>query len=132
PPEERKIIGGKYQTEARIGEGGMGRVYRVRHVDLGKTFALKIMRTVTADDEKLRQAFFREARLASSLSHPQIVSIVDFGQDATFGVFMVMELLDGEPLKRILRERGRFALRAACDVMLQVADAVKYVHEKGI
>lgn len=131
-PEEKKVIGGKYQVEARVGEGGMGRVYKVRHVDLGKTFALKIMRSVMADDEKMRQAFFREARLASSLSHPQIVSIIDFGQDPTFGVFMIMELLDGEPLKNLLKERGRIAQRAACDIMLQIADAVRYVHEKGI
>jgi serine/threonine-protein kinase len=130
--DDRKIIGGKYEAEARIGEGGMGRVYRVRHVELGKTFALKIMRSVMADNEKLRQGFFREARLASSLSHPQIVSIVDFGQDPALGVFMVMELLEGEPLKKILKERGRFSVRAACDVMLQIADAVRYVHSKGI
>lgn len=130
--DEGKVIGGRYQIEGRIGEGGMGRVYRVKHLELGKQFALKIMRSLLADDDAARKAFFREARLASSLAHGGVVSIVDFGEDPVFGVYMVMELLEGEPLKRILQERGRFALRPACDIMLQVADAIHYVHEKGI
>ena len=126
-----KLIGGRYAVEARIGEGGMGRVYRVKHRELGKTFALKIMRSFLAADENARKAFFREARLASSLSHPAIVSIVDFGEDPALGAYMAMELLDGEPLKNILK-KGRMPLRQACDIMLQIADAIRYVHDKGV
>jgi len=128
----QQVIGGRYEIQARIGEGGMGRVYRVKHVGLGKTFALKIIRSVLADDEGARRAFFREARLASSLSHPSIVSIVDFGEDPSYGVYMVMELLEGDPLRKVLREKGRFGLRQAADIMLQVADAIRYVHDKGV
>jgi hypothetical protein len=130
--DEKQVIGGRYVIEARIGEGGMGRVYRVKHLELGKTFALKIMRSLLAADEAARKSFFREARLASSLSHPQIVSIVDFGEDPKFGAYMVMELLDGVPLRNALAERGRFGLRPACDLLLQIADAIRYVHEKGV
>jgi serine/threonine protein kinase len=128
----RQIIGGRYEIQARIGEGGMGRVYRVKHLGLGKLFALKIIRSVLADDEGARRAFFREARLASSLSHASIVSIVDFGEDASYGVYMVMEIVEGEPLRKVLREKGRFGVRQAADIMIQVADAIRYVHEKGV
>ncbi len=128
----RQIIGGRYEIQARIGEGGMGRVYRVKHLGLGKLFALKIIRSVLADDEGARRAFFREARLASGLSHPSIVSIVDFGEDPSYGVYMVMEIVEGEPLRKVLREKGRFAIRQATDIMLQIADAIRYVHEKGV
>jgi serine/threonine protein kinase len=130
--DSQQIIGGKYLVEARIGAGGMGNVYRVKHTELGKTFALKIMRSVLVDDEAARRAFFREARLASGLSHPQIVSIVDFGDDPAYGVYMVMELIDGEPLRKVLGSRGRFPLKQAGELMLQIADAIRYVHEKGV
>jgi hypothetical protein len=77
--EESEVIAGRYRIEERIGAGGMGRVYRVRHLELGKIFALKIMRSSLVSDEHARLSFFREARLASTLSHPHIVSVVDYG-----------------------------------------------------
>src|SRR5581483_1132004 len=79
-----------------------------------------------------RKDFFREARLASGMSHPGIVSIVDFGQDPELGVYMVMELVEGVSLKHAVAERGRFALRPACEIVLQIADAIQYVHAKGV
>jgi serine/threonine protein kinase len=132
PAAEHQIIGNKYAVEERIGQGGQGRVYRVKHLDLGKVFALKLMRTQLSDDEQARKDFFREARLASGMSHPGIVSIVDFGQDPELGVYMVMELVEGVSLKHALAERGRFQLRPACDIILQIADAIQYVHQKGV
>lgn len=129
---EETIVAGRYRIEEPIGEGGMGRVFRVRHRRLDKSFALKLMRTAFSGDTRARALFYREARLASSLSHPNIVSIVDFGEDARLGAFMVMELLDGEPLSVRLRREGKFPVKFACDVIQQIAEALHYIHQKQI
>jgi serine/threonine-protein kinase len=127
-----EVIAGRYVVEGQLGRGGMGRVLRVRHQALGKVFALKIIRTSIATDPKIRELFYREARLASALTHENICSIVDFGQDETFGLFMVMELLDGQTAHQKLRQSGRLSPKVACDVMWQVADAVRFIHSRAI
>ncbi len=125
------IIADRYVVEAPIGEGGMGRVYRVRHRQLGKPFALKLMQTAFSGDSRARDHFYREARLASSLAHTNVVSIIDFGEDPRLGAFMVMELLEGETLSSRLKE-GRFGMKAACDIILQIAEALDYIHKRRI
>ena len=129
---DETIVAGRYQIEEPIGEGGMGRVFRVRHRRLDKSFALKLMRTAFSGDTRARALFYREARLASSLSHPNIVSIIDFGEDARLGAFMVMELLDGDPLSVKLRGEGRFPLTQTCEILLQCAEALMYIHKRNI
>src|ERR1041385_3020407 len=116
-------IGGRYVVEGQLGRGGMGRVMRVRHSALGKVFALKLIKSAIATNPKIREMFYREARLASALTHDNICSIVDFGQDETFGLFMVMELLDGQTVHAKLRSGGKLAPKVACDIMWQVGDA---------
>ena len=88
PPGERQrgarsgdVIGGRYVVEGQLGRGGMGRVLRVHHQALGKAFALKLIKSAIATNPRIRELFYREARLASALSHDNICSIVDFGQD---------------------------------------------------
>ncbi len=127
-----EVIAGRYVIEGQLGRGGMGRVLRVRHQALGKSFALKIIRSSIATDPKIRELFYREARLASALTHENICSIVDFGQDETFGLFMVMELLDGQTVHQKLQQSGRLSPKVACDVMWQVADAVRFIHSRAI
>jgi serine/threonine protein kinase len=131
-PGDPTMVAGRYVIEEAIGEGGMGRVFRVRHRRLHKSFALKLMRTAFSGDQRLRALFYREARLASSLSHPNIVSIIDFGEDARLGAFMVMDLLSGESLSKKLRADGRLPLTQACEIMLQMAEALHYIHQKQI
>ena len=126
------VIGGRYVVEGQVGRGGMGRVMRVRHQVLGKAFALKLIKAPIATDPRIREMFYREARLASALTHDNICSIVDFGQDASFGLFMVMELLDGQTVHSRLRSAGRFAPKVACDIMWQAADALRYIHSRTI
>ena len=108
----------------------MGCVYRVRHVQLGKAFALKLISPAFALDAAARARFRQEARLASEISHPNIVSIVDFGEDPTFGAYMVMELVEGSPLR--LRDEPAMSPHRACDVLAQVADALDHIHRRGI
>ena len=126
------IIGGRYIVEGQLGRGGMGRVMRVRHQALGKPFALKLIKSAIATNPKIRDLFYREARLASALAHDNICSIVDFGQDDQFGLFMVMELLEGQTVHAKLRNSGRLTPKVACDVMWQVGDAVRFIHSRQI
>jgi serine/threonine protein kinase len=131
-PLAAPLVGGRYRIVERVGEGGMGKVFKVTHAQLGKTFALKIITENFASESKARDLFYREARLASSLSHPNIASVVDFGEDEQRGAFMVMEYLEGEPLSKILRRDGPMSLRQALDVMAQAAEAVHYIHSNKI
>jgi tRNA A-37 threonylcarbamoyl transferase component Bud32 len=126
------VIGGRYVVDGQLGRGGMGRVLRVRHQVLGKAFALKVIKAPIATDPRIREMFYREARLASALTHDNICSIVDFGQDPSFGLFMVMELLDGSTVHHKLRHGGRIAPKVACDIMWQVCEAVRYIHGRAI
>lgn len=126
------LIGGRYVVEGQLGRGGMGRVLRVRHQVLGKPFALKLIKAPIATDPRIREMFYREARLASALTHDNICSIVDFGQDPDFGLFMVMELLDGQTVHSRLRTGGRLAPKVACDIMWQVGEALRYIHSRAI
>jgi tRNA A-37 threonylcarbamoyl transferase component Bud32 len=130
--EGAMIIAERYLVEETIGEGGMGKVFRVRHRRLGKSFALKLMQTEFSDNPRARDLFYREARLASSLAHPNIVSVIDFGEDPNLGAFMVMELLEGESLSSKLHTEGKFGMRTACDLMLQIAEALNYIHKRQI
>jgi serine/threonine-protein kinase len=126
------VIGGRYIVEGQLGRGGMGRVLRVRHAALGKPFALKVIKSAIATNPTIRELFYREARLASALTHDNICSIVDFGQDETFGLFMVMELLEGQTLNARVRHSGKLAPKVACDVMWQVADATRFIHSRQV
>lgn len=126
------IIGHRYLVEGQIGRGGMGRVLRVRHQALGKKFALKLIKAPIATNPRIREMFYREARLASALSHDNICSIVDFGEDPEFGLFMVMELLEGTTVHHKLHHDGRVPPKVACDVMWQIVEAVRYIHTRAI
>lgn len=125
------VVGDRYIVEGQLGRGGMGRVLRVRHAALGKVFALKLIKGSIATKPKIREMFYREARLASALTHDNICSIVDFGQDDAFGLFMVMELLEGQTVHHKLRH-GKLSPKVACDVLWQVADAVRFIHSRAI
>jgi serine/threonine protein kinase len=108
----------------------MGCVYRARHLQLGKAFALKLISPAFALDSAARARFNQEAKLASEISHPNIVSIFDYGEDTAFGAYMVMELVEGEPLLAV--GTLPMSLRRACDVLAQIADALDHIHRRGI
>jgi eukaryotic-like serine/threonine-protein kinase len=126
------VIGDRYVVEAPLGHGGMGRVLRVRHSALGKVFACKLIQGAIATNPRIREMFYREARLASALTHDNICSIVDFGQDPAFGLFMVMELLEGQTVHGKLAQSGKLSPKVACDIAWQVADAVRFIHGRAI
>jgi serine/threonine protein kinase len=125
-----RTVGGRYAIGDRRGEGGMGQVFRARHLQLGKAFALKIISPTFALDGAARARFNEEAKLASEISHPNIVSVVDFGEDPAFGAYMVMELVEGEPL--INEQAAPMSMPRTCDVLAQIADALDHIHRRGI
>jgi len=130
-PDEGTLLDGRYRLEALIKRGGMGEVWRARHVELDRMFAVKLLPIGQHVDQASREHFFREARLASSLSHPNIVSVTDFGIDERRGYFLVMELLEGASLRDRIDERP-LPPRIACDVLDQLSSAVRYAHGRGV
>lgn len=132
-PEDRAhIIGGRYEVVEKLGAGGMGQVFLVRHQRLGKSFALKLMHAELSSHPEAAEIFHREAQLASHLSHANIVEVVDFGHDPDWGWFIVMEYLPGETLAQHIHQHGPLPIAAACDVAMQLVDALKHSHKKGV
>ena len=130
--QHSSLIGGRYQIVKRIGQGGMGKVYEVNHIHLSRRFALKIISNQVAETDEARELFYREARFASAMSHPNITSVVDFGEDEKVGMYMVMEFVDGEPLNRLLFREKRMSVKKACEIVLQVAEALHYIHRQNV
>jgi serine/threonine-protein kinase len=125
-------LSGKYRIDARLNEGGMGTVYRGTHVLMDKTVAIKVLRPSLAADEKIVARFSREARAASRISHPNALSVTDFGEDESGHVFLVMEYLSGKTLKHVIRDEGPQPLARVVDIARQVGDALHAAHEQGV
>ena len=125
-------LAGKYRIDARLNEGGMGTVYRGTHVLMDKTVAIKVLRPSLAADEKIVARFSREARAASRISHPNALSVTDFGEDESGHVFLVMEYLSGKTLKQLIRDEGPLPLARVVDITRQVGDALNAAHEQGV
>ncbi len=130
-PEAGALLDERYRLVERLKVGGMGEVWRARHLELDRLFAIKLLPIGKHADQSSRDHFFREARLASSLSHPNIVSVTDFGIDERRGYFLVMELLEGASLRDRLDEH-QLPPRIACDVLDQISSAVRYAHGRGV
>ena len=125
-------LAGKYRIEERLNEGGMGTVYRGTHVLMDKTVAVKVLRPSLAADEKIVARFSREARAASRISHPNALSVTDFGEDESGHVFLVMEYLSGRTLKQLIRDEGPLPLPRVVEITRQVGDALNAAHQQGV
>jgi predicted Ser/Thr protein kinase len=120
----------KFEVLQEIGRGGMGLVYKVRHVALDTVLAVKVLSPTLADDDELAMRFEREARVMAKLRHENIVRVVDI--DAHENVrFIVMELVSGVDLQNVLKTRGAFDLAETLSVARQVAAALAYAHTSG-
>ncbi len=119
-----------YEILSRLGEGGMGVVYRARDVRLGRVVALKVLPRELAVDEERRRRFEREARIASSISHPGIATLYDVDRDDDVA-FLTMELVEGSTLRKLL-EQGSLPLGRLLDCAVQVAEALAAAHREGV
>ena len=123
------IVSG-FQVEAEVGRGGMGVVYKAKQLNLERHVALKILSDEYAQDIDFVERFFKEARAAASLSHPNIVQAYDAGSTPEGIYYFAMELIEGETLEnRIVRE-GRLPLKSALDIALKIAEALAYAWDR--
>ena len=124
-------INDRYEIIKSIGEGGMANVYLAHDVILDRDVAIKVLRGDLSGDEKFVRRFQREALAASSLSHPNIVEMYDVGEDnGTY--FIVMEYIEGQTLKQLIKKRGALTLSECIDIMLQLTDGVDHAHASYI
>ena len=121
---------GPYEILAPLGAGGMGEVYRARDTKLDRDVAVKVLPAELADNPEALARFEREARAVAQLSHPNILSIFDFGRHGETA-YAVMELLEGETL-RARFEHGARGVRKAVELATQIAEGLAAAHEKGI
>jgi serine/threonine-protein kinase len=99
---------------------------------MDKTVAIKVLRPSLAADEKIVARFSREARAASRITHPNAISVTDFGEDESGHVFLVMEYLSGKTLRHVIREEGPLPLARVVDITRQIGDALNAAHEQGV
>jgi serine/threonine-protein kinase len=125
---------GKYELLTRVGEGGLSLVYRARRVHIGDEVAVKILLRKFAMDEGARARFRREAGAAAMLRHPNIITIYDFAEtaDETIPAFIVMDLINGAPLRELLHTAGRFPVERASRLMRGICGGVGAAHKRGI
>jgi len=127
-----QTLAGKYKIEELIKTGGMGSVYRGKHVLMEKTVAIKVLRPSLAMDNVVVARFSREAKAASRINHPHAVTVTDFGEAENGVVFLVMEYLHGQTLKDIIRHEGALPLARVVEIVRQVAGALDAAHQQGV
>ena len=123
---------GNYNLGEILGRGGMGTVYSGEHVYIGKRVAVKVLHAKFARYEDAVKRFLREARAASSINHPNIVDVTDFGPMPDGGVYFVMEYLEGTSLEDLIEKSGAIPLHRGLNVANQMAFALAAAHDKGI
>ena len=121
----------KYQILERIGRGGMGMIFKAHDPMLDRSVALKVISSEIEVTDELRARFFREAQACARLSHPNIITIYDMGEDAG-RLYIVMEFLDGDELRHFITSRKMLPLEDKLSIMVQVCDGLHYAHQNGI
>jgi serine/threonine-protein kinase len=127
-----RMLDEKYLLEKQLGIGGMGTVYRARHLLIDRAVAVKVLNQRFVEDEAAQARFRREAKAAGRLQHPNAVGVTDFGTTSDGYVYIVMELLEGQTLRDLLARDAPLDLAHAVSIMLQVSSAVAAAHEAGI
>ncbi|TML56129.1 MAG: serine/threonine protein kinase [Actinobacteria bacterium] len=125
------VAGGRYRLERPLGHGGMASVFLARDTELDRPVAVKLLAENLTGDPSFRKRFVREARLAARLSHPNVVSVYDAGEDGG-RPYIVMEHVDGESLADALASRGRLASDEARALALQAANGLAHAHGAGL
>ncbi|TFJ94605.1 Stk1 family PASTA domain-containing Ser/Thr kinase [Lentibacillus salicampi] len=126
-----RLLNERYRIKGSIGGGGMADVYLARDTILDRDVAIKVLRLDYADDEEFIARFDREAQSAASLSHPNIVSVYDVGEEDRI-LFMAMEYVDGMTLKEYIQRYAPLDVGVALDIMKQIASAIAHAHANDI
>jgi hypothetical protein len=127
-----RVIANRYRIDSLLGTGAVGAVYKATHVDLPRTFAIKVLHPHYRTDAQLMASLRAEARAASLLDHPNVTAVQDFGEEPDGLVYIVMEYLAGVNLQVVLDEARHLPPQRAVGIMLQVCSALAAAHERGI
>ena len=125
------VLGNRYEIIKKIGDGGMAFVYKAKDILLNRIVAVKVLRPEFVDEDEFLGKFKREAEAVASLSHPNIVNVYDVGEDGKVH-YIVMEYIDGQNLKEIIKNEGTLDEYTALDITKQIAMALSAAHKKGI
>lgn len=128
---ETRLLSNRYEIIEQIGKGGMAVVYRARDQMLERQVAIKVLREDYSSDASFQERFRQEAKAAANLTHPNIVTVHDFGMD-NGQLFIVMENVPGTDLKTLLRKRGRFGPGEALPLIIQACAGIGYAHRAGL
>jgi eukaryotic-like serine/threonine-protein kinase len=131
PPQPGELIADRYELEELVGTGGMSSVFRAHDRQLERRVAIKILHQHYADDPEYLERFRREARAVARLSHPNIVTVIDRGDDDG-RQYIVFEHVEGENLKELVLRTGRMSVRRALELALAVADGLSFAHDHGL
>jgi serine/threonine-protein kinase len=126
------VLDGRYRIVAPLSSGAMGVIYEGVQLSVKRPIAIKVVRAELLRDETFTERFLREAKLSTQLSHPNIVDVFDYGETEDGCFYIVMELLRGESLDVMLAQRGSLDVRSACDIALQICDALAAAHSHGV
>ena len=124
-------LGGRYEILEKIGSGGMASVFKAKDTLLNRYVAIKILRDALEGEEQVVSNFIKEAQSSASLSHNNVVSVFDVGEDQGIN-YMVMELVDGITLKEYIKENGALPWQEACDYAIQIAQGIGEAHSRNI
>ena len=128
---EGRIIGNRYEIIEKAGSGGMATVYKARDTILNRYVAVKVLRDEFTTDEEFIKRFNTEAQSAARLTHPNIVSVFDVGQEYNI-YYIVMELIQGKTLKQIISEEGALPWKWTVNIAIQICSALEMAHKNGI
>ncbi|HEX3805526.1 MAG TPA: protein kinase, partial [Gaiellaceae bacterium] len=126
-----EVLADRYELEELVGTGGMSSVFRAHDRLLDRKVALKILHQQYSDDEDYVERFRREARAVATLSHPNIVTVIDRGEHGG-RQFIVFEYVDGENLKRLIERRGPAPVATALELGMQIARGLSFAHQQGL
>lgn len=126
------IFEGRYEVDALIGRGGMGWVFKARHLTMRHDVALKLLRRDVARDMNAVRRFYQEARACAQLKHPNTIKVHDFGASSDGFLFLVMEFLDGKPLGQVLRRQGPLGVQRTLHVARQICESLDEAHALGL
>ncbi|HEU4726812.1 MAG TPA: serine/threonine-protein kinase, partial [Kofleriaceae bacterium] len=126
------VLDGRYRIDAVLGTGGMGRVYRAEHIEIGKSVAIKLLHADLHRNREASQRFHREAIASGKLDHPNIVGVSDSGVLDDGARYLVMEMLEGESLGDRLARETRIHWVEAIDILREVLYGLRHAHERGV
>ena len=126
------VVNGKYRLVRLLGDGGMGSVYEAQHAVLGTRVAIKVLHPDLARRTGLVERFLQEARVAAQIRSPNVVQVTDVDRTPEGQAYIVMELLEGEPLSSVLDRQRKLPVATACEYALQILAALEAAHALGV